>query len=162
MDTKPGNECEHKEFLADQYDDEYRLAKQLINDIPPHATVVAFHVSTEEGIIRKLAARFPDLKDQLLALTTNMVDLIDPFKQGYYYNPKQHGINSIKAVMPAMCPELEKAYKDLPTVHNGGEALTEFPKMLELTGQARQKSRDGMLAYCKQDTKSMVDVLNAL
>lgn len=162
IDTKPGSECQHREFLADQYDNEYELAKQLIKDIPAHATVVAFHVSTEEGIIKKLANRFPDLKDQLLALTTNMVDLIDPFKQGYYYNPKQHGVNSIKAIMPAMCPQLEKAYKDLPTVHNGGEALTEFPKMLEKTGKARQDSRKGMLAYCKQDTKSMVDVLNAL
>jgi hypothetical protein len=33
-----------------------------------------------------------------------------------------NGSYSIKKVLPALVPEMEQSYKELPVVHNGGEA----------------------------------------
>ena len=71
-------------------------------------------------------------------------------------------INSIKAVMPAMCPELEKAYKDLPTVHNGGEASNTFLAMQKMDKEELEKWREHLLRYCELDTFAMVKVLEKL
>ncbi|MBA4719459.1 MAG: DUF2779 domain-containing protein [Nitrosopumilus sp.] len=47
---------------------------------------------------------FPDLSSSLLAINKRSIDLIDPFRQGRYYDYKMNGSFSIKAVLPALFP----------------------------------------------------------
>lgn len=88
-----------------------------------------------------------------------MIDLKIPFAKAYYYDPKQKGSNSLKDVMPALCPHMEEAYHKLPVVHNGGEALAMFPKLMNMVGSEYDYVRRGMLAYCELDTLATVEVL---
>jgi len=162
IETQKGGPYIHKEFLGEKLNCDYDLAKQLLEDIPPHACVIAYHKSTEEGIIRKLAIKYQDLHDELLKRVENILDLIVPFKNGDYYDIKQGKSNSIKYVMPALCPHMEEAYHNLPVVHNGGEALSMFPKLVKMTGKEYEDTRWGMLKYCELDTWSMVEILKVL
>ncbi|MCQ2794418.1 MAG: DUF2779 domain-containing protein [Bacilli bacterium] len=162
IEMSQGGTCIHKEYLGAKLDCIRELAEQLVNDIPMNVCSIAYHSSTEKGIIRMLAKKYPDLSEHLLNIADHMIDLLDPFKKGYFYHEKQGNSNSIKYVMPALCPEMELAYKKLPVVHNGGEALTMFPKLVKMTGEEYQRVRQGMLDYCCLDTLSMVKVLNAL
>lgn len=157
------DKLEHKEFLGEELDCSYSLAKQLIKDIPANSTIIAYHASTEINVIKYLANKYSDLYDSLMNLTKNFIDLLDAFKNGYYYSFKQNGSNSIKQVMPALCPNMEDNYHNLPVVHNGGEALSMFPKLIELKGTKEYLDvRYGMLKYCELDTLSMVEILKVL
>ena len=162
IEPSQGAECIHKEFLGDKLDCQRELAEQLCNDIPIDGTPIAYNMSFERTVLLRLAEQFPDLSKHLLAIRENMIDLLVPFKQGIYYDKAQGGSNSIKYVMPALCPEMAEDYHNLPVVHNGGEALAMFPKLVNMKGEEYQKTRDGMLAYCCLDTLSMVKVLNKL
>lgn len=156
---------EHKEFLGEELDPTRALAEQLVNDIPEGAQLMAYKASTEMGVIKNLADKYPDLSKRLLNMHDNFVDLLEVFKNGYYYNPKQGGSNSIKFVMPAVCPHMEEAYHNLPIVHNGGEAKSEYLKLIELKDKdinEYNRIREGMLKYCELDTLSMVEILKVL
>ena len=84
-------------------------------------------------------------------------------KKGYYYDPKQGGSNSIKQVLPALCPGMKDAYKNLDIIHNGGEALTYFHKMIHTKDkEEKERIRNSMLKYCELDTLSMVEILKVL
>ena len=132
------------------------------NDIPMDGTPIAYNMTFEKTVLKHLAEQFPDLAEHLLAIRENMIDLLVPFKNGTYYDLAQGGSNSIKYVMPALCPDMAEAYHELPVVHNGGEALAMFPKLVKMTGEQYDSTRKGMLMYCCLDTLSMVRVLNKL
>ena len=87
-------------------------------------------------------------------------DLIDPFKNGWYYAPGMNGSNSIKAVLPALVPELD--YHDLP-IQEGVTASLRYGQLAAGTfeGDVAQLRAD-LLAYCKLDTLAMVRVLEVL
>ncbi|MCI7220103.1 MAG: DUF2779 domain-containing protein, partial [Bacilli bacterium] len=73
------------------------------------------------------------------------------------------GSNSIKAVLPALYPnDSELDYHALPVVHNGGEAMDIYPKMLVASQEEKERIRDGLLQYCCLDTLAMVKVLRKI
>ena len=162
IEKSAGGELEHREFLGDKLDCQRELAEQLCHDIPVDGTPIAYNMTFEKTVLKHLAEQYPDLSEHLLAIRENMIDLLVPFKSGAYYDRAQGGSNSIKYVMPALCPEMAEAYHELPVVHNGGEALAMFPKMVKMTGTEYEETRKGMLMYCCLDTLSMVKVLNKL
>ena len=70
---------------------------------------------------------------------------------------------SIKAVLPALYPDdPELDYHALPVVHNGGEAMDIYPKMLLASPEEKERIRDGLLKYCCLDTLAMVKILKKL
>lgn len=163
IEKSPGGELIHKEFLAEHFNEMEEIARRLCEEIPIDGMVIAFHVSTEQGILHALADMFPKYSNHLHTIANNAVDLWKVFTSGIYYDVKQGGSNSIKYVMPALCPKMEDAYHALPFVHNGGEAMTAFPKMMEgKRDEEYQRNRIGMLKYCELDTLSMVEILKVL
>ncbi len=154
---------EHKEFLAeDGIDPRYELAKRLVEDIPCDATVLAYNMGFEKGVIRKLANQFSDFTYDLMCIHDNIKDLMTPFQSKDYYVPKMRGSYSIKNVLPALVPEMEKAYKDLDLVHNGGEAMNAFASLGTLSDEEKIAYRNALLEYCKLDTLAMVKILQKL
>ena len=154
---------EHKEFLAeDGIDPRYELAKRLVEDIPCDATVLAYNMGFEKGVIRKLANQFSDFTYDLMCIHDNIKDLMTPFQSKDYYVPKMRGSYSIKNVLPALVPEMEKAYKDLDLVHNGGEAMNVFASLGTLSDEEKIAYRNALLEYCKLDTLAMVKILQKL
>jgi len=154
---------EHKEFLGDENSDPREaLAKQLVEDIPLHVTVLAYNMGFEKGVIRKLSESFPALHVKLMSIHDNIKDLMTPFQTKDYYHPNMKGSYSIKQVLPSLVPEMEKAYKELSLVHHGGEAMQTFANLPKMDEKTREAYRKALLEYCKLDTLAMVKVLEKL
>jgi len=154
---------EHREFLAqDGTDPRELLAQKLCEDIPTDVTVLAYNMGFEKGVIKKLASEYEDLSPHLLAINENIKDLMVPFQQKHYVTPSMRGSYSIKYVLPALVPQMQKAYKELDGVQNGAEAMSAFANMAKLDTSKKQKMRNSLLEYCKLDTLAMVKILNML
>ena len=160
----PGGELKHKEFLAESGVDPRRaIAESLCRDIPMNVCVTAYNKGFECGRLKELAELFPDLANHLLNIRGNVKDLLDPFQAGYYYNKAMGGSFSIKSVLPALFPgDPELDYHNLEGVHNGGEAMTIFPKIKDMPPEEAATARKNLLAYCKLDTYAMVKVWEKL
>ena len=159
-----GGELKHKEFLAESGTDPRRkLAEQLCSDIPMNVCVTVYNKAFECTRLKELAETFPDLAKHLLNIRKNIVDLLIPFQSGYYYNRAMGGSFSIKSVLPAIFPnDPELNYHNLEGVHNGGEAMTIFPKIQFMTPEEQKKARHDLLKYCELDTYAMVKVWEEL
>ncbi|WP_152058926.1 DUF2779 domain-containing protein [Aliarcobacter butzleri] len=154
---------EHKEYLAqDSVDSRYELAFKLCEDIPSDVTVLAYNMSFEKGVIKRLATLFEEFSEHLLAINENIQDLMIPFQKKWYVTPHMNGSYSIKYVLPALVPEMEKAYKDLDLIHNGGEAMNAYANMSNLSYEDKMAYRKALLEYCKLDTLAMVKILEKL
>lgn len=160
----PGGEVKHKEFLAESGTDPRRaIAESICRDIPKHTCVLAYNRGFECGRLNELALLFPDLADHLLNVRSNIQDLLVPFQSGCYYNRAMGGSFSIKSVLPALFPDdPELDYHNLEGVHNGGEAMTIFPKIKDMPPAEAAKARQDLLNYCKLDTYALVKVLKKL
>ena len=158
--------CEHFEFLADAHSANpmREVAEQLCKDIPMDVTVMVFNDNFEKSRLKEMAKAFPDLSNHLLAIRENIVDLLDPFRDGAYYRPAMDGSFSIKKVLPALFPDDPTLnYHKLPgCVHNGGEAMEIFPKMKDMSPEKEAQTRKDLLQYCALDTWSMVVILKEL
>ena len=161
---KEGGELLHKEFLAESGTDPRRaIAESLCRDIPMNVCITAYNKGFECGRIKELAQTFPDLAEHLMNIRENIRDLLTPFQSGYYYNRAMGGSFSIKSVLPAMFPnEPSLDYHNLEGIHNGGEAMTVFPKIKDMPSDEQTTARHNLLKYCELDTYAMVKVWQEL
>ena len=159
-----GGPLMHKEFLAESGADPRRaIAESLCKDIPENVCVTAYNKAFECTRLKELAAYFPDLAEHLLDIEHNIKDLLLPFQGGYYYNKAMGGSFSIKSVLPALFPDdPELDYHNLDQIHNGGEAMTIFPKIKDMSAEDQARARKNLLEYCKLDTYAMVKVWEKL
>lgn len=159
-----GGELKHKEFLGISGEDPRRgLAEALCNDIPAGACVLAYNKKFECGRIGELAEIFPDLQKHLYSIEFSIKDLLDPFRYGYYYKKEIGGSFSIKSVLPAMFPDDPTLnYHNLDGVHNGGEAMSIFPKIKDMPIKEQEVARHNLLKYCELDTFAMVKIWQEL
>ena len=95
------------------------------------------------------------------AINDRVVDLIIPFKNKWYDDPRFGGSASIKQVLPVLCPEL--SYKGLG-IQEGGSAQRLW--MEAILDNKRVDQKDQILAdlieYCKLDTLAMVEIYKKL
>lgn len=164
-----GGELRHKEFLAESGPDPRRdLAESLCRDIPMGVCTMVYSKSMESGRIKELAEEFPDLAEHLLGIDKGIVDLIEPFRKGYYYNRNMTpsgdtALFSIKNVLPSVFPDdPELDYHNLEGVSNGGEAMEIFPQIQYMDPEERERTREGLLKYCELDTYAMVKLWQEL
>ena len=96
-------------------------------------------------------------------ISMNMKDLIVPFRDGCLYNKRMGGSFSIKSVLPALFPDDPSLdYHNLEGVHNGGEAMSIFPKIKDMTSKEQKVARKNLLKYCELDTFAMVKIYEYL
>ncbi|MDA8383151.1 MAG: DUF2779 domain-containing protein, partial [Betaproteobacteria bacterium] len=149
-------EIEHSAFLDLSGNDPSRgFAEQLIQDCGTAGPVFVYNAAFENARMSELATRFPDLKEGLDAIIARVVDLL-PIARNRYYHPSQKGSWSIKAVLPAVVPEL--SYDALDGVRNGGEAQEAFLEAIapQTSDETRETLRAQLLTYCGLDTYAMV------
>lgn len=152
---------EHKEFLADTKEDPRKaFLESLKKDIQEKGSIVVYNAAFEKNILRKLANKHPAYKAWTESLMPRIVDLHEPFKQFWYYHPRQKGSTSIKAVLPVLT---ETSYKELE-IGDGETALREYERITygQTSEEEKQKVRKALLEYCKLDTKAMKDIVEAL
>ncbi len=133
----------------------HALALCLIDQCGEHGPVFAYNAGFECRIMRELAAQFPDLAPALESIIDRVVDLL-PVARNRYYHPSQHGSWSIKAVLPAMVPEL--SYDQLDGVQDGYAAGEAFLEAIapETTAERKKVIECQLSEYCKLDTFAMV------
>lgn len=153
-------ELKHKEFLAKEGIDPRRsLAESLVNDIPRNVCVLAYNMSFEKNVIKKLADTYSDLSEHLMNIYSNIKDLIIPFRNKYFYTKNMHGKSSIKYVLPALFPnDPSLDYHNLDLIHNGSEAMNSYASLVNLSKEDKEHVRERLLRYCELDTYAMVKI----
>ena len=160
-----GGKLKHKEFLGMSGEDPRRsIAESLCRDIPMDVCSTAYNKAFECTRLTELAECFPDLAEHLLNIRDHIIDLLEPFQSGWYYVPAMGGSFSIKSVLPALFPDdPELDYHNLQgSVHNGGEAMSIFPKIKDMPPKEQVEARQSLLKYCELDTFAMVKVWQKL
>lgn len=148
----------HEAFLDLGGDDPSgALARALVAVGGESGPVFAYNAKFERMVIHQLAARFPEESGPLLALAGRLVDLY-PIAKAHYYHPSQHGRWSLKALLPAVCPDL--TYGTLEGVADGGMAVAAYREAIapETTPERRAQIERELLAYCHLDTLALVRV----
>jgi len=135
----------------------------MIKDLPQNGSVIIYNNSFEPARINEIANMYPDLKDELMRINSNIVDFMPIFKKRNYYKKEMNGSYSIKYVLPALYPNDSKLdYKKLPIVHNGGEASEAFLSLKGKSKGEQEEIRRGLLVYCELDTYAMVKIWEKL
>ena len=136
------------------------FAKALVAACHEPIPIFVYNAGFENTRIRELAEKFPPLGQALMALAARVVDLL-PIARKYYYHPSQQGSWSIKAVLPALCPDLH--YEDLEGVQDGGMAMSAFVEAVapQTTPARKAEIERQLLDYCKLDTYAMVRLWSA-
>ena len=90
----------------------------------------------------------------------NVIDLMIPFQKKHYYKKEMKGRYSIKAVLPALTSD--SPYSKMG-INEGMEASNNYKNLPSITDSIiREKIKEDLKVYCKQDTQSMVDILGCL
>lgn len=164
LHIKENDNLIHKEYLSESgIDPRRKLAERLIIDIPKDVCVLAYNMSFEKTVIKRLADTYPDLKDHLMNIYNNIKDLMIPFQNKDYYTKEMHGKYSIKYVLPALFPSDESLnYHNLDLIHNGDEAMGAFANLDNLSDEDKLYAKERLLRYCELDTYAMVKIYEKL
>lgn len=152
-----GAEVEHKEFLADIDDEDFikHFAENMVKDLSEDGNVIIYS-KYERTINNKILELYPQFKNEIERINSNMVDFWEIFKKRKYYTKEMKGSASIKDVLPALCPELD--YHNLDLVHNGTEASNAFISLKNKSSEEQKETREALLKYCCLDTYAMVKI----
>ena len=151
---------DHHEFLAEGADDPRRRFAETLIDVLGDSGSILVYSSFEKSRLNEIAKVYPDLQDNIEAITERFVDLLALLRRDFYH-PNFKGSFSIKTVLPALVPDLR--YDGLG-IKEGATAAASFEKSLhsDCPEIEKKRIRDDLLAYCKQDTLAMVEIYKAL
>lgn len=151
---------EHTEYLHEGVREPRRsLAEHLVDAMEKNGSVVVYYAPFERGRLEELAEALPDLVSQLRDIIDRLWDQHEIFTEGAYLHPMQKGSTSIKNVVPTLAPEW--THDDLG-VQDGAAAQVAYESYFDADASERNRLRDQMLAYCKRDTRAMVEIHRAL
>ncbi len=155
-------ELEHHAFLAEgPGDPRPEFLSRLKRLVGPKGSILAFSLSFERDRMRESVEAYPEYGDWFNKLEGRLLDLMLPFQKFDYYDPKQLGRYSIKSVYPALTGG---SYEGME-ISDGGQASREYARVTfsdGITKEERKRVYDGLLEYCKLDTRAMIDVLKVL
>jgi hypothetical protein len=159
--TSPHATATHFEFLAEAGNDPRPgFIERLLSDLKGSADILTYNKSFEIGRLRELALAFPKYAVQLERIILRVKDLMLPFQQKLYYTPAMNGSYSIKAVLPALVPDLN--YDSL-AIADGSSASNAFEQLIHETDVTKISAiRNHLLEYCKMDTLAMLKILEVL
>jgi hypothetical protein len=83
-----------------------------------------------------------------------------PFRRKYLQTPEMNGSYSLKAVLPALVPDL--SYSDLEIQEGGSASLTYESLYYDTDPDSILKKRQNLLRYCELDTLSMVRIFEKI
>lgn len=133
--------------------------ENLLRVLGTEGSILVYNKTFEQTRLRELQREFPRHAEAIDAILGRISDLMAPFRS-HYRLPEMKGSYSIKAVLPALVPEL--SYADLP-IGNGADASTAFYKLKDETDPVKvEATRKALLEYCGLDTLAMVRLLEKL
>jgi hypothetical protein len=180
-----GGGIQHQEFIGNPQKDRlinpelaliHTLQQQLssanIDVENGQFTMVVYNKNFEKGELRRMASKYPAYANFLTLLNTRVVDLLDFFTSGYWYQPSFGGRVSLKVTQPEILKS--QRVQDLYQGHypaivdslnykqgliqNGSVALDVYQSLLRkvLLHRPVDEQHDAfiraLLAYCKIDS----------
>lgn len=92
----------------------------------------------------------------------NICDLMIPFREKSIYLWQFNGSYSIKAVLPALCPD-RFPIKDLEINNLGNARNSAWNAMIKTDNmEVKERIKKQLLAYCHLDTYAMVRILDEM
>ncbi len=153
----------HSEFLASgDQDPRLEFTETLIEALGQTGQPIVVYSSYEKTILNGLADALPDFRKPIEAIIDRLVDLL-VVTRNHIYHPDFNGSFSIKAVGPALVPDL--GYDKLTGVADGLAASASFAALVSGSlgpDQDPEALRAELIEYCKLDTLAMVQVHAAL
>lgn len=147
-------------FLGDGITDPRpALIEQMLRELGSQGSIIAWHMSYEQGIIKSLAINFPEYARPLLALLDRFVDLKMPFKNQWVHVPACLNSNSLKVVVPEFIPEL--AYDDLD-IQEGMSASFMYSQLASMPAPLKRITRIHLEDYCRRDVHVMLAIMEKI
>jgi len=161
VQKEPGAEPAHHEFLApDGSDPRREFITSLCAALGESGNIVVYHQPFEEQRLSDLAAWLPEFAGRIKRIQRRLWDLL-PIMRNHVYHPAFAGSFSLKAVLPALVPDL--SYEGM-AVANGQDAGLAWESLVRsgLEEAERLKTEKALREYCGQDTLAMVRLLEKL
>ncbi|MBD3249178.1 DUF2779 domain-containing protein, partial [Candidatus Woesearchaeota archaeon] len=158
----PGSKPKHISFLAEgSKDPRKEFLSSLKEALGSKGDIIVYNQGFEKARLNELAELFPKEKKWVESIFERVVDLLIPFRNFHYYNPKQKGSASIKDVLPAITGK--DSYKKLD-INNGEDASLQFINMAfgDYTQQEKEETRENLEKYCALDTEAMIWIVDEL
>jgi len=157
-----GAEPERSSYLAPgDVDPRPEVLRRLKEELGKGGSIIAYYAAFELQCLRRSSMVYKDYQKWFSALEGRFVDLLEPFKNFYYYNPKQAGSASLKAVLPAIT---NRSYSGLE-IAEGGTASVEYYRVTfdkSVDRADREAVRAALEKYCDLDTFGMIEIVKAL
>lgn len=162
IQREPDGEIEHREYLhRDQSNPMPGLLERLREDVGETGSVIVWYEAFEKSRNKEMADAFPEHAAVLHDLNSRVIDLMKPFADETINDPAFKGSASIKAVLPALLPEL--SYDDLDIQE--GSSASRLWKDVTLTNPQspeREKVYADLVEYCTRETWAMVAIHKTL
>jgi hypothetical protein len=156
--TAPPN---HFEFLAmDNDDPRPAFMFSLCEALGERGSIVVYNQQFESQRLWELAGWLPEYTQRIRNIQRRLWDLL-PVVRKHIYHPAFGGSFSLKAVLPALVPEMTYEGMEVP---NGQAAGLAWQAIIggDCSEGERQSKRQALLDYCGQDTLALVRLLEAL
>ena len=154
---EPNAEPEHYEFLSANRDDPRReFISSLCAALGDRGSIVVY-AAFESQRLTELAAWLPEFAERIKRIQSRLWDLLAVVRN-HVYHPAFGGSYSLKAVLPALVPEMSY---DGMVVANGQDAGLAWESLVRGTVVEAERERTGkaLLEYCGQDTLALVRLL---
>jgi predicted RecB family nuclease len=161
IQSQPGTPPEHHEYLAcDTSDPRHQFLSSLCEVLGERGSIVVYNASFESQRLAELAQCCPELAPRIDNIRSRLWDLY-PFVQKNIYHPAFAGSYSLKAVLPALVPEMTYEGMDIADGQNAGAAWEAMVTRI-LDAEEAERIRTALLNYCGQDTLGLVRILDKL
>ncbi len=159
---KPGGELRHVEYLhRDSSNPVPNLLHKLKQDLGDVGSVIVWYKSFEMGRNNEMAQMFPEFAEFLESINSRVVDLYEPFANGWFVDKDFLGSASIKSVLPVLVPKL--SYKELGVQEGASAQRLWMDAVLREKGDIdKEKLFSDLVEYCKMDTLAMVEIWKVL
>ena len=124
-------------------------------------SLIVWNESFEKTRNKEMADLYPTYASFLQSMNDRMFDLMKIFKKGYYGHPGFKGKNSLKSVLPTLCPDI--SYQSL-VIQNGNTAAIKWHHATDerVSDAEAEKVFGDLLKYCHLDTLAMVKILDKI
>jgi hypothetical protein len=162
IQEKKSGELKHVSFLAEGVSDPRPKFLQALKDsLGDSGDILVYNQAFEKGVMNEGQMAFPEFQEWYEKnILPRIKDLWDVFKGFWYYDPKQRGSASIKAILPLFS---DLSHKDLD-ITKGDLASYEYERVTygDVTKEERKRIRDALEKYCELDTLAEVEIVNGL
>jgi predicted RecB family nuclease len=155
-----GDEPEHHEFLATDSNDPRREFITSLCDALGDSGSIVVYGPFESQRLSELIVWLPEFVERIKTIQSRLWDLL-PVVRNHVYDPAFAGSYSLKAVLPALIPDMTY---DGMIVADGQDAGLAWESLIRggLDQVEQDRIRKALLDYCGRDTLALVTLVTKL